>query len=40
MPENKYTFGFEVMLCLDQMFCEVFAIMLDFCPQIIDHKWF
>ena len=40
MPENKYAFGFEVVLGLDQMLCEVLAIVLYFCPQIVDHEWF
>lgn len=39
MPDNEYAFGFEVVLSFDQVLCEVFAVVLHFCPQVVDHKW-
>jgi hypothetical protein len=39
MPNYENTLGFEDFFGLDDLLSEVLAVVLNFCPHVVDHEW-
>ena len=39
VPEDKDALGFEVLFSLNEMLSEVFSIMRNLGPHVVDHEW-